>query len=50
MLIVGTSDLLSKRVISWISNTKITYENSDEVFKNEFDYLIKKQINILLMK
>ena len=42
------TDLLSKRVISWISNTKITYENSDEVFKNEFDYLIKKQINHLI--
>ena len=24
-------DLLSKRIISWISNTKITYEGSDEI-------------------
>ena len=33
-------DLLSKRIVSWISNTKITYEGSDEIYKNEFDYLI----------
>ena len=41
-------DLLSKRIISWISNTKITYEGSDEIYKNEFDYLIKKQVNHLI--
>ncbi len=42
------NDLLSKRIISWISNTKITYEGSDEIYKNEFDYLIKKQVNHLI--
>ena len=42
------TDLLSKRIISWISNTKITYEGSDEIYKNEFDYLIKKQVNHLI--
>ena len=42
------TDILSKRVISWISNSKITYESSDEIYKNEFDYLIKKQINHLI--
>ena len=41
-------DVLSKRVISWISNSKITYENSGENYKNEFDYLVKKQINHLI--
>ena len=41
-------ELLSKRIISWISNTKITYEGSDEIYKNEFDYLIKKQVNHLI--
>tara|TARA_B100001057_G_scaffold500276_1_gene614482 strand:+ start:605 stop:2239 length:1635 start_codon:yes stop_codon:yes gene_type:complete len=42
------TDILSKRVISLISNTKITYEGSSENYKNEFDYLIKKQINHLI--
>ena len=42
------TDILSKRIISWISNTKITYEGSNEIYKNEFDYLIKKQINHLI--
>ena len=41
-------DILSKRIISWISNSKITYENSDEEYKNRFDEIIKKQINHLI--
>ena len=41
-------DILSKRIISWISNSKITYENSDEEYKNKFDEIIKKQINHLI--
>ena len=41
-------DILSKRIISWISNSKITYEGSGEEYKNEFDYLLKKQINHLI--
>ncbi len=41
-------DTLSKRVISWISNTKLTYENSSDDFKNKFNFIIKKQINHLI--
>ncbi len=41
-------DVLSKRVISWISNSKITYENSSEVYKEKFDSLIQKQLNHLI--
>ena len=42
------TDILSKRIISWISNSKITYENSDDIYKSKFDYLIKKQLNHLI--
>ena len=41
-------DILSKRVIAWISNSKITYENSNESYKEKFDSLIQKQINHLI--
>ena len=41
-------DTLSKRVISWISNSKLTYENSSDDFKNKFNFIIKKQINHLI--
>ena len=41
-------DTLSKRVISWISNTKLTYENSSDDFKKKFNFIIKKQINHLI--
>ena len=41
-------DTLSKRIISWISNSKIAYEDSSEEYKNKFDEIIKKQINHLI--
>ena len=41
-------DTLSKRIISWISNSKISYEDSNEEYKNKFDGMIKKQINHLM--
>jgi uncharacterized heparinase superfamily protein len=41
-------DILSKRVIAWISNSKITYENGNESYKEKFDSLIQKQINHLI--
>ena len=40
-------DTLSKRVIAWISNSKLTYEDSDQKFKNKFNDNIKKQVNHL---
>ncbi len=42
------TDTLSKRIISWISNSKITYENSDEEYKKKFNEIIKRQINHLI--
>ena len=41
-------DVLSKRIIAWISYSKITYENSDREYKIIFNSLIKKQINHLI--
>ncbi len=42
------TDILSKRIISWISNSKISYEDGDESYKGKFDEIIKKQINHLI--
>ena len=39
---------LSKRVISWISNAKLTYEDSDQSYKEKIDTIILKQINHLI--
>ncbi len=41
-------DILSKRIIAWISNSKLTYENSDNNYKLYFNSLIKKQTNHLI--
>ena len=41
-------DVLSKRIISWISNAKITYEDSSNEYKDKFDWIIKKQVNHLI--
>ncbi len=41
-------DILSKRIIAWISNSKLTYENSDLDYKLYFNNLIKKQTNHLI--
>ncbi len=41
-------DILSKRIISWISNSKITYDSSENIYKELFDRNIKKQINHLI--
>ena len=41
-------DILSKRIIAWISNSKLTYENSETNYKLNFNNLIKKQTNHLI--
>ncbi len=41
-------DILSKRVIAWISNSKITYEESENNYKNSFNEIVSKQINHLI--
>ncbi len=41
-------DILSKRIIAWISNSKITYDESDNDYKNIFNDIISKQVNHLI--
>ena len=41
-------NILSKRIISWISNSKLTYEDSEEYYKNKLNLIIQKQINHLI--
>ncbi len=41
-------DILAKRVIAWISNSKLTYEDGEVVYRNRFNNIIKKQINHLI--
>jgi len=41
-------DITSKRIISWLSNHQLTYENCSEDFKKKFNQSIQKQINHLL--
>ena len=41
-------DILAKRIIAWISNSKLTYEDGGPVYRNKFNNSIKKQINHLI--
>ena len=41
-------NILSKRIIAWISNSKLTYEDSNSSYKNKFNIIIKKQVNHLI--
>ena len=41
-------DVISKRIIAWISNSKLTYEESDSSYKKKFNNIIQKQINHLM--
>ncbi|MDA9631097.1 heparinase II/III-family protein [Candidatus Pelagibacter sp.] len=41
-------DLTSKRIIAWLSNHQLTYEESDEEYRSKFNYSIQKQTNHLL--
>ncbi len=41
-------DITSKRIISWLSNHQLTYEDSEEEFKKKFNRSIQKQTNHLL--
>ena len=41
-------DTLSKRIISWISNSQLTYDDSNVSYKKQFNDNIKKQINHLI--
>jgi uncharacterized heparinase superfamily protein len=41
-------DITSKRIISWLSNHQLTYEDCKEEFKKKFNQSIQKQTNHLL--
>ena len=41
-------DITSKRIISWLSNHQLTYEDSDINYRTRFDNIIQKQTNHLL--
>jgi uncharacterized heparinase superfamily protein len=41
-------DITSKRIISWLSNHQLTYEDCEEEFKEKFNQSIQKQTNHLL--
>ncbi len=41
-------DLTAKRIISWLSNHQLTYEDSDKEYRTTFDHMIQKQTNHLL--
>ena len=42
------TDIVAKRLIAWISNSKLTYEDGDLIYKEKFNYIIKKQVNHLI--
>ncbi len=41
-------DILSKRVISWISNTRLSYDDGEKSYREKFNNNIKKQVNHLI--
>tara|TARA_Y100000389_G_scaffold113680_1_gene110815 strand:- start:1991 stop:3598 length:1608 start_codon:yes stop_codon:yes gene_type:complete len=41
-------DIVSKRIIAWISSSKLTYEGGDSIYKEKFNNIIKKQTNHLI--
>ncbi len=41
-------DLTSKRIIAWLSVHKLTYEESEKNYQDQFNGMIKKQINHLM--
>ncbi|MDC0046268.1 heparinase II/III-family protein [Candidatus Pelagibacter sp.] len=41
-------DMTSKRIIAWLSNHQLTYEDSTKDYRSMFDHMIQKQTNHLL--
>ncbi|MDA9629713.1 heparinase II/III-family protein [Candidatus Pelagibacter sp.] len=41
-------DITSKRIISWLSNHQLTYEDSNQEYRYKFNHIIQKQANHLL--
>ena len=38
----------SKRIISWLSNSKLTYDSGSSKYKRKFDFIVQKQTHHLL--
>jgi uncharacterized heparinase superfamily protein len=41
-------DMVAKRIIAWISSSRLTYEDGKTDYKDNFNVVIKKQINHLI--
>ena len=41
-------DTTAKRIISWLSNHQLSYNESNEEYRSVFDYMIQKQTNHLI--
>ena len=41
-------DITAKRLISWLSNHQLSYDESDKEYRFMFDYMIQKQTNHLI--
>ena len=41
-------DLTAKRIIAWLSSHNLTYEESDQTYKDNFNKIIQKQTNHLI--
>ena len=41
-------DILAKRIIAWMSSSRLTHEDGSTDYKNKFNAVIKKQINHLI--
>ena len=41
-------DTLSRRIISWISNSQLTYDEGDKIHKEKFNKIVFKQVNHLI--
>ena len=41
-------DILSRRIISWISNSQLTYDEGDKTYKEKFNKIVFKQVNHLI--
>jgi uncharacterized heparinase superfamily protein len=41
-------DIVAKRIIAWLSNSKLTYEDGNFDYKEKFNNIVKKQINHLI--
>ena len=41
-------DITSKRIIAWLSNSKLTYEESNDDYRKKFNGMIQKQANHLI--